>query len=50
MTFYGVHKIGGTPLSAKERKAVSDRMKKYWAARKKKEKGKVKGKAKPKKK
>ena len=33
-------------LSAKERKAVSDRMKKYWAERRKKEKEKqqVKGK------
>jgi len=30
-------------LSAKERKAVSDRMKKYWAERKKKEKQKAKG-------
>ena len=39
-------------LSAKERKAVSDRMKKYWAERKKREKEKqqVKGAAKPKKK
>ncbi len=39
-------------LSAKERKAVSDRMKKYWAERKKKEKEKQKqqAKAKPKKK
>ena len=33
-------------LSAKERKAVSDRMKKYWAERKKKEKQQAKGKAK----
>jgi len=31
-------------LSAKERKAVSDRMKKYWAERKKKEKQQAKGK------
>ncbi len=37
-------------LSAKERKAVSDRMKKYWAERKKKEKQKAKAKPKPKKK
>ena len=37
-------------LSAKERKAVSDRMKKYWAERKKKEKQQAKGKPKPKKK
>ena len=37
-------------LSAKERKAVSDRMKKYWAERKKKEKEKQKAKGKPKKK
>ncbi len=37
-------------LSAKERKAVSDRMKKYWAERKKKEKAKPQAKAKPKKK
>ena len=29
-------------LSAKERKAVSDRMKKYWAERKKKEKPQAK--------
>ena len=35
-------------LSAKERKAVSDRMKKYWAERKKKEKQPAKGKAKAK--
>jgi len=33
-------------LSAKERKAVSDRMKKYWAERKKKEKEKEKQQAK----
>ncbi len=33
-------------LSAKERKAVSDRMKKYWAERKKKEKEKQKAKGK----
>ena len=31
-------------LSAKEHKARSDRMKKYWAERKKKEKQKAKGK------
>ena len=31
-------------LSAKEHKARSDRMKKYWAARKKKEKQQAKGK------
>ncbi len=37
-------------LSAKERKAVSDRMKKYWAERKKKEKEKQKAKPKPKRK
>ncbi len=37
-------------LSAKERKVISDRMKKYWVERKKKEKEKAKGKAKPKKK
>ena len=37
-------------LSAKERKAVSDRMKKYWAEIKKKEKQQAKGEAKPKKK
>ena len=30
----------GRNLSAKERKAVSDRMKKYWAERRKKEKQK----------
>ncbi len=35
-------------LSAKERKAVSDRMKKYWAERKKKEKQQAKTKAKTK--
>ncbi len=35
-------------LSAKERKAVSARMKKYWAERKKKEKQGAKGKAKAK--
>ncbi len=35
-------------LSAKERKAVSDRMKKYWVERKKQEKQKAKGKAKKK--
>ena len=33
-------------LSPKERKAVSDRMKKYWAERKKKEKQQVKAKGK----
>ncbi len=33
-------------LSAKERKAVSDRMKKYWAERKKKEKEKQQAKGK----
>ena len=31
-------------LSAKERRAISDRMKKYWAERKKKEKQQAKGK------
>ncbi len=31
-------------LSAKERKAISDRMRKYWAERRKKEKQKAKGK------
>jgi hypothetical protein len=40
----------GRNLSAKERKAVSDRMKKYWAERRKKEKQQGKVKAKPKKK
>ena len=35
-------------LSATERKVISDRMKKYWAERKKKEKEKQKGKAKAK--
>ncbi len=33
-------------LSAKERKTVSDRMKKYWVERKKKEKQQAKGKTK----
>ncbi len=37
-------------LSAKERKAVSDRMKKYWAERKQKEKQQAKPKPKTKKK
>ncbi len=37
-------------LSAKERKAVSDRMKKYWVERKKKEKQNVKAKVKAKRK
>ena len=39
-------KRGSRKLSAKERKAVSDRMKKYWAERKKKEKQQGKGKPK----
>ena len=38
----------GRNLSAKERKAVSDRMKKYWAERRKKEKQKGKPKTKKK--
>ncbi len=37
-------------LSAKERKVISDRMKKYWAERKKKEKQQAKGEAKAKRK
>ena len=37
-------------LSAKERKAVSDRMKEYWAERKKKEKQQAKAEAKAKRK